>query len=193
MFMKVTVYGGISTKGFSDKQLQESNKLGRWLGERKIEVLTGACRGFPHTVGKEAAALGSKVVGFSPALNEKEHVEKYQFPLDGVTHMEYIQQDGTHKAENFLRRSLDMNAFSDIVVALSGSWGTYIELLFSFFFKKTIILIENFGGATEAFWGTYRYFDERDNNLDVHHGARIIRCKDVDEAIKTLDGFYKLK
>ncbi|MCL2587571.1 MAG: hypothetical protein FWE31_05070 [Firmicutes bacterium] len=190
--MKVTVYGGTHTNSFTQEELEESNKLGRWLGERKIEILTGACRGFPYFVGKEAATLGSKVVGFSPALNKKEHVEKYSFPTDGVTKMVYNDVDGSTKAENFLRRSLDMNHFSDIVIALSGSWGTYIELIFSFFFKKTIILIENFGGATEAFWGTYRYFDERDNNLDVHHGARIIRCKNVDDAIKELDRFYKI-
>ena len=188
--MKVTVFGGTWTSSWTDEELEESNQLGRWLGERKIEILTGACRGFPRFVGREALALGSKVIGFSPALNEKEHVEKYDFPLDGCTHIEYIKQDGPFKADNFLRRSLDMIPFSDVVIALSGSWGTYIELLFAFFAKKTIVLIENFGGATEAFYGTWRYFDERPNNSDVHLGAKLIRCKNVAAAIKELEKLF---
>jgi len=183
---KVTVYGGLRMAGLSEFELGEANKLGKFLGERKIEILTGACIGFPQFVGREAIKYGSKVVGYSPALNLDEHVNKYKFPTDGTTHLEFIKEDGANKAANFLQRSMDMNVFSDIVIAMGGSWGTYVELLFSFFGKKTIILIEGLGGAAEQFHRTFEFFDANDHNPDVHRGPTIIRCKDVDGAIAEL-------
>jgi len=86
-------------------------------------------------------------------------------------------------AENFLRRSWDMTPFSDVVIALGGSWGTYSELIFSFFAKKIIILVENFGGAAQAFINTHTFFGARDVNPAVHNGSIIIPVPDIDAAI----------
>ena len=184
---RVTVYGGTNNKSYSEKELGESARFGKFLAEKGADVLTGACLGFPYFVGKAAAEAGGKVVGYSPALNEHDHIHKYKFPMDGVTHMEYIEKDGENQAENFLKRSWDMNYYSDVVVALGGSWGTYTELLFSFWYKKTIILVTDFGGAVEAFDNTWKFFDERDNNPAVHNGSVIIRVKNIDEAMSEIE------
>ncbi|MCL2756346.1 MAG: hypothetical protein FWE45_04850 [Firmicutes bacterium] len=189
--MRVTVYGGTNNVVYSEQEMACSHKLGRYLASIGAEILTGACRGFPQFVGQEAVKHGAKVVGYSPALNERDHVEKYQFPLDGVSHMEYIKIDGVNQADNFLRRSWDMNEFSDVAVALGGSWGTYTELLFSFWYKKTIILVKGFGGACEAFHSTWKFFDERDNNPAVHQGSTIIIVENVEEAISELEKLRK--
>ncbi|MCL2846566.1 MAG: hypothetical protein FWE38_02640 [Firmicutes bacterium] len=188
--MRVTVYGGTNNKAFTEQELDCSERLGRYLAKIGAEVLTGACRGFPRFVGREAARNGSKVIGYSPAMNEQEHIEKYKFPMDGVTHMEYIKVNGEHQADNFLRRSWDMVPFSDVAIALGGSWGTYTELLFSFWYKKTIILVQGFGGATEAFANTWNFFDSRDNNPAVHMGSTIINVANVDEAIAALEKLH---
>ena len=186
--MKVTIYGGANNKKYTEKEIACSERLGAFLAKINAEVLTGACTGFPYFVGKAVIRNNpsAKVIGYSPALNQEEHISKYRFPLDGVTHIEYVQKDGIHKAENFLKRSMDMSSFSDIVIAMGGSWGTYSELLFSFFYKKTIILIKEFGGAVTAFKNTWNFFDSRDYYSGVHHGANIITVKNVDEAIKVL-------
>jgi len=191
--LRVTVYGGTNNKHYTEAELDCSEKLGKYLASIGAEVLTGACRGFPRFVGKAAKRDGAKVIGYSPAKNEKEHIEKYNFPMDGVTHMEYITRDGEHQADNFLRRSWDMVPFSDVAIALGGSWGTYTELLFSFWYKKTIILVHEFGGAVEAFLNTWSFFDNRDNNPAVHQGAKVINAKNVDEAIAALEKIRKGK
>ena len=185
--MKVIVFGGTNNQKYKANEVACSERLGEYLADIGAEVLTGACDGFPRFVGRAAVKKGGKVTGYSPALNEKEHVEKYKFPLDGVSHMEYIKEDECTQAGNFIQRSYEMTPFSDIVIALGGSWGTYIEVIFSLFFKKTIILIEEFGGAVEAFNNTYKFFDERDFNPVVHLGAKIIRVAKVDDAITAIE------
>lgn len=184
---KVTVYGGTNNRDYSDRDKQQSAKLGVYLAGKGATVLTGGCWGFPHFVGLSAVNAGATVIGYSPALNEREHIEKYGYPIDGVTKMEYIPADGLHKADNFIKRSWDMSPFSDVVVALGGSWGTYLEILFSFIYKKTIILVEEFEGAAQAFSQTHAFFGSRDYNPDVHYGATIIKVATIDDAITTLE------
>jgi len=184
--MKVTVYGGTNNKQYTPEQMAASDKLGSFLASVGAEVLTGACGGFPYFVGRAAAKSGGKVYGYTPARNLKEHIEKYQFPTDGVTDLVYNKAQAATLAENFMKRSIDMTPFSDVVIALGGSWGTYFELLLSFMFKRTIILVEEFEGAVKAFENTHAYFGARDINPAVHLGAKIIRVKTVDEAIAAI-------
>jgi len=188
--MKVTVYGGTNNKSYSEEEMAQSEKLGKYLAGIGAEILTGACRGFPLFVGRASIKHGGKVIGYSPALNEKEHVEKYNFPLDGVTHMEYIKETTGHIANNFLQRSIDMTPFSDVVVALGGSWGTYTEILFSFWHGKTIILVTEFGGACEAFEQTYKFFGKRCVNPEVHNRSIFHKVKTIDEAIAVIDKIH---
>ena len=201
MALKVTVYGGTNNQKYNKKEIECAQRFGSFLASIGAEILTGACYGFPYYIGKASVAQGGKVVGYSPAVNEKEHTEKYKFPLDGVSHMEYIDprevtglfmanellDETKNKSKSFIRRSYEMTPFSDIVVAFGGSWGTYTELLFSFWSKKTIILISEFGGAAEAFLNTWNFFDVRDNNPVVHQGATIVCVANVDEAIDAIE------
>jgi len=187
--MKVTVYGGTNNKTYTPKQIAECEKLGKFLAGEKIEVLTGACRGFPYYVGKAAIQNGGRVIGYSPASNLNEHTDKYKFPADGVTDLVFNSEQKESFSENFMKRSIDMVPFSDVVIALGGSWGTYFELLLSFMYRRTIILVEQFEGAVKAFENTFEFFGKRDINPDVHFGPKIIRVKNIDQAIEALAKF----
>ena len=185
--MKVTVFGGTNNKKYTPREQKECAKLGKFLGDIGAEVLTGACGGFPYFVGKSAKDGGCRVYGYTPALNLEEHVEKYKFPTDGVTDLVFAKQQDN--AVNFMQRSLDMGPYGDVVVGMGGSWGTYFELLISFYgFKKPMILIGEFGGAVEAFNNTYEFFGAREINEAVHFGAQIIRVPTVEDAIARLKG-----
>jgi len=186
MSFKVTVYGGTNNKHYSEHEIKECEKLGTWLGRNGIEILTGACQGMPYFIGRAAVREGGKVTGFTPAKNQREHVEKYDFPLDGVSDLVFNKTRYYTMAENFLRRSWDMTPFSDIVIVLGGSWGTYSELIFSFFAKKIIILVESFGGAVEAFKNTHAFFGARDVNPAVHNGSTIVPVPDITAAIEII-------
>jgi len=187
--MKVTIYGGTNNENYSKEEIAECDKLGKFLAKSDMTTLTGACYGYPYYVGRAAVKHGGRVIGYSPAVDLEEHIEKYKFPTDGVSELEFIAKDGVSKADNFLRRSMDMSSFSDVVVAMGGSWGTYSELIFSFFYKKTIILVDNckFDGATQAFLKTWEYFDQRENNPHVHLGATIWHAKDIAETCRLLE------
>jgi predicted Rossmann-fold nucleotide-binding protein len=178
--MKITIYGGTNNKSYSAEEIKSCEELGVFLAENKYEILTGACGGYPYFVGRGAVRAGGRVIGYTPARNLKEHVERYQFPVDGVSvkDMVFAEKEYSTKSENFLRRSMDMTPYSDIVVALGGSWGTYSELVFSFFAKKKIIIVDDFGGAGECFQSAYEFFSSRDNNPDVQQGAEILHVKD---------------
>ena len=184
---KITVYGGTNNARYTEREMSECEKLGKFLGRNGFEILTGACGGFPYFVGKAAIAAGApKVVGFTPAMDLDQHINEYKFPIDGATDLVYTKEVYATRAEGFIRRSLDMAPVSSVVIAMGGSWGTFAELLFSFIYKRTIILIEEFQGAVKAFDDAWKYFGSREINPDVHNGANIIRVKNVDEAIAYL-------
>lgn len=190
--MKVSIYGGANNKSYSTREAKECAKLGKYLGSIKAELLSGGCKGYPYYVGKAAIENGSElVVGYSPAMNEKEHVEKYGYPLDGVTKMIYRANSSKTSAQNLLQRMQDMVPFADVAVAIGGSWGTYYEITLAFWYKHTIILVEEFGGAVQAFLDTYKFMGERDVNPNVHFGPTIVPVKNIDGAIKYLEKYRK--
>lgn len=183
--MKITIYGGTNNSHYSDAEIAACEDLGRFLAEHNCEILTGACGGYPYYVGRGAVKAGGKVIGYTPALNLKEHTDRYHFATDGVSDLVYNDHDLPTNSENFLKRSMDMTPYSDVVVALGGSWGTFSELLFSFFAKKKMIIVEEFVGAGQIFKTVYDYFKSKDNNPDVQNGAELIYVKDL-AALKKL-------
>jgi predicted Rossmann-fold nucleotide-binding protein len=98
----------------------------------------------------------------------------------------FNKQKYERESESFLRRQVEQLHFSDVAIALGGSWGTFCELILSFFMKHTIILIEEFEGAVTAFNMIYEFFGAREVNPQVHHGGNLIRVKSVDEAIQKM-------
>jgi predicted Rossmann-fold nucleotide-binding protein len=179
--VKITIYGGTNNKSYSEEEIKQCEELGAFLAKNKHEILTGACGGYPYYVGRGAVKNGGRVIGYTPAVNLKEHTERYRFKTDGVSvkDMVYAEKDFGKNSDNFLRRSMDMTPYSDIVVAIGGSWGTFSELVFSFFAKKKIIIVDGFGGAGIEFQHAYDYFSARDNNPDVQQGAELIHVPDL--------------
>ena len=184
--MKITVYGG-GYKKLSDREINQCQKLGNYLASIDAEIQTGGGTGYPYQVGKAAVLSGARVWGRSPAVNEKEHIEKFNFFLDGVTDMVYMDKTYEMPAEGLVRRMNDMQPFSDVVIALGGNWGTMYELMLSLYYKKTIILVGEFEGAVEAFSWVHDFMGKRDFNPKVHLGATIIKVKDIDAAIKEIE------
>ena len=55
-------------------------RLGSEIARRGCCLLTGACSGLPHEAVPGAKANGAHVVGVSPGINLKEHVEVFHSP-----------------------------------------------------------------------------------------------------------------
>ena len=59
--------------------------LGAEIGRRGYVLVTGVAPGLPHDSVLGAKSEGGLVVGISPALNFKEHVERYNSPTRSST------------------------------------------------------------------------------------------------------------
>ena len=182
--MKIIVYGSTNNKTYTPEQIEKCERLGKFLGENGVGILTGSSRGYPYYVGRAAIAAGGSVTGFSPAINLEDHVKIFEFPTDGVTDLVFNKIKYETMPEAFLHRQIEQLAFAKTVIALGGSWGTFSEIVLSFLSTHTIILVEEFEGAVKAFQDVYNFFGERCIKPEVHHGAKIITVKTVDEAIQ---------
>jgi len=184
--MKVVFNGGGYRK-LGEHEISECNKLGAFLASIGVTLMTGGGTGFPYHVGKAAVAGGATVYGRSPAQNAKDHAEKYGFKFDGVSDMMYIEKSFSNHNQGFLQRMQLMQEFADVTIAVAGTWGTLYELIVSFYYKKTIIVIEEFGGAAVQFKKLHEHFSAQgDTNPAVHLGATLHFVKNVDEAIEVL-------
>src|SRR5581483_10020694 len=57
-------------------------RLGRAIAQHGCCLLTGACPGLPHEAVLGAKEAGGHVIGISPALNLKEHIETFTSPYE---------------------------------------------------------------------------------------------------------------
>jgi len=80
MKLKIGVMGSASGK-LSKAHKKIAYELGCAIAEKNCITVTGACPGFPLEAAKGASRNGGLVVGISPALSEREHIEKYHSPV----------------------------------------------------------------------------------------------------------------
>ena len=87
--MKIAVCGSsIITNKDAAKNAFE---IGREIAKNNILLLTGAGNGYPYEAAKGAFSANGKVFGVSPAANEEEHANKYLFPTDNFSKIEYTR------------------------------------------------------------------------------------------------------
>lgn len=123
--------------------LESCRQLGRAIAGHGCCLLTGACPGAPHEVVVAAKEAGGHVVGISPALSLKEHVERYKSP-----YREYDVLIFT--GLGLMGRELVNIHSSDIVVIVSGRSGTLGEFAIAYEHGKLIGVLTGTGGITTA-------------------------------------------
>ena len=80
MKFKIGVFGSAVTE---DVEVRENAwAIGCNIAAKEGILIIGGCGGLPHEAARGAADKGGLVIGISPAMNLKEHVEKYGFPAD---------------------------------------------------------------------------------------------------------------
>jgi uncharacterized protein (TIGR00725 family) len=123
MKIKVGVMGSANNAlagGVSDAVREKAEALGREIAARDLLLLTGATTGLTYLVGKSARAAGAFHIGISPASNEREHVKKYELPLDSCDSIIYT-------GFGLKGRNVVLVRSCDIVLFIGGSWGTLNE------------------------------------------------------------------
>ncbi len=115
-------------------------ELGKQIALQGATIVTGATTGFPMWSAMGAKQAGGLSIGFSPANNEKEHINTFKLPVE---YMDLIVYTGF----GFPGRDLILTRSSDAVFFGCGRIGTIHEFTIAFEDRKPI-------GILEADWET---------------------------------------
>ncbi len=138
--MKIAVCGA-SLPPFDKNILKRAYEIGKEIAINNHILRFGGCWGYPYEAAKGAFENNGKVIAISPGKDTEEHVQKYNFPADNFTEIEYT-------GLGIPGRNLPLIINSDAVVIISGQIGTLNEFTLAFHQKKVIGILERSGGIT---------------------------------------------
>ena len=138
--LKFAVSGAAETGHCGIDAYDKGVSLGREVARHNIVLVNGATTGFPLWSAMGAKEAGGFVLGFSPANSEKEHIERYNLPVE---YLDVIIYTGF----GFPGRDLILTRSADAVLFGCGRIGTIHEFTIAFEDQKPI-------GILEADWET---------------------------------------
>ncbi|OGZ43441.1 MAG: hypothetical protein A3J55_02880 [Candidatus Ryanbacteria bacterium RIFCSPHIGHO2_02_FULL_45_17b] len=139
---KICVSGAAETGHCSKDALDKAKEIGFEIAKHGAILVTGATTGFPYWAAHGAKEAEGISIGISPASTEKEHVEKFELPLD---YMDMIVYTGF----GYPGRNLMLTRASDAVIIGCGRMGTLNEFTIAFEDRKPIGVLLDAGGTTE--------------------------------------------
>ncbi len=152
MKIRVGVMG--SAEETSETALRgKATALGKTIAGRDVVLLTGATTGLVYEAGKAASDAGAFHLGISPAGDEREHVERYQLPLDACSAIIYTGF-GLKGRNVVLVRSCDVTIF------IAGSIGSLNELTIAYDEGKVIGCLSGTGGVADKVEELLRTFQK---------------------------------
>src|SRR3989338_10423952 len=93
---KICVSGAAETGHCAPDALEKAKVLGMEIAKEGGVLVNGATTGFPYWAAIGAKEAGGFTIGLSPASSEREHVERYQLPVD---YMDIIIRSEEHTSE----------------------------------------------------------------------------------------------
>lgn len=138
--IKICVSGAAETGHCGIDAYDKAIALGREVANHGAILVTGATTGFPLWAAMGAKEAGGFVLGFSPAYSEKEHIEKFNLPVEFHDVIVYT-------GFGYPGRDLILTRSPDAVMFGCGRIGTIHEFTISFEDQKPI-------GIYEADWET---------------------------------------
>ncbi len=124
MKLKIGVMGSATGK-LAKTHRKIAYELGCAIAEKGCITITGACPGLPFEAARGAHSKGGLVVGISPALSEKEHVEKYNSPTQFHDVLIFT-------GSGLMGREVVNIRSSDIVIIMGGHSGTLGEFAIAY-------------------------------------------------------------
>jgi uncharacterized protein (TIGR00725 family) len=141
-----------SAEAVTDPALREKAiALGRAIANREAVLLTGATTGLIYEIGKAASDAGALHVGVSPASDEREHIERYQLPLDACNVIIYT-------GFGLKGRNVVLVRSCEIALFVAGSIGSLNEFTIAFDEGKIIGCLTGTGGVADQVKGLVRTF-----------------------------------
>ena len=141
MKIKVGVMG--SAEDNAPGELREKAvALGRAIAETDVILLTGATTGLVYTVGRAAHDAGALHIGISPALDEVEHVERFNLPTGACDAIIYT-------GFGLKGRNVVLVRSCDVVLFIAGSIGSLNEFTIAYDEAKVIGCLSGTGGVAD--------------------------------------------
>lgn len=139
---KIAVSGAAETGHCAPDALEKAKELGREIVRHKAVLVNGATTGFPYWAAIGAKEAGGFTIGISPAATEKEHIEKYNLPVDYMDMIVYTGFD-------YSGRNLLLTRSADAVVIGCGRMGTLNEFTIAYEDQKPIGVLTETGGTAD--------------------------------------------
>ena len=116
--------------------------LGQAIAHRDLILLTGATTGLIYETGRAAIEAGALHIGISPAGDEREHVERYQLPVDACSAIIYT-------GFGLKGRNVVLIRSCDVVLFIAGSIGSLNEFTIAYDEGKVIGCLTGTGGVAD--------------------------------------------
>ena len=142
MKIKVGVMGSAEA-GAATALREKAIALGRAIAGRDVILLTGATTGVVYETGKAATEAGVFHIGISPAGDEREHIERYQLPLDACAAIVYT-------GFGLKGRNVVLVRSCDVVLFIAGSMGSLNEFTIAYDEDKVIGCLTGTGGVADS-------------------------------------------
>ena len=170
MKIKVGVMGSAeeaSSRAMRDK----ARALGRAVAGCNVILLTGATTGLVYETGKAAKDAAGLHIGISPAGDEREHVERYQLPVDACDAIIYT-------GFGLKGRNVVLVRSCDVVLVIAGSIGSLNEFTIAYDEGKVIGCLTGTGGVADEAEKIVRTLPKQTN-------ARVFYLDDPVELLET--------
>jgi len=134
--IKIAVSGTAKTDFLAQESLDLLQMVGTEIARQGAVIVSGATTGVPLWAAKGAKEAGGFSVGISPAMNEKDHIENWQLPIDFMDVIIYV-------GGGYPPRDILMTRSADAIVIGPGRIGTIHEFTVSFEDNKPIGILES--------------------------------------------------
>ncbi len=158
--IKICISGAAETGHCGIDAYEKGIELGRQVAKHNAITINGATTGFPLWAVMGAKEAGGYTIGFSPAGSEKEHIEKFNLPVE---YLDLIIYTGF----GYPGRDLMLTRSSDAVLFGCGRIGTIHEFTIAFEDQKPIGILESAGWETDEELRNIIELGHRPNNRIV--------------------------
>ena len=155
---------------------KENTVLAMTIGEEIAKaghiLLNGACPGLPNDAAIAAKNAGGFVMGVSPAFSRKEHIDKYNSPIDPYDMILY-------SGMGLMQRDLLNIRCSDAIIVLGGGMGTLNEFSIAFDEGRYV-------GVLTSTEGISKHIKEIIKQCNREEGGRVFYHDDPEELVNMI-------
>lgn len=183
--MNIGIFGGAEES--SPEVHKKAYEIGKTLAKKGHTIITGACPGIPYEATKGAFKEGGYTIGFSPAKNKSEHIEKFQSPYKEYSKLIYVPKNYIYlKNKNacYKYRNISSVINSDKIIIIGGRYGTLNEFTLAYEFGKEIGILTNTGGAAEII---EEIIQKNSSKIKKETGAKIFFSQDINKLLEKLN------